>query len=102
MEEPDGPPVQSGQKSVSVQCSPSKTDAATQTHIDPSDAAVQRPADVHNPVTTDHVDAGQHEIELVKQVEEDGRSQDLFLSDDEFSEVSQPRYGQSDPEYNAS
>ncbi|KAJ8364951.1 hypothetical protein SKAU_G00137820 [Synaphobranchus kaupii] len=55
MEEPDNPLVQSVQQSLSVQCSPSKTDAATQTDIETSDAAVQWPGDVHYPVTTDYV-----------------------------------------------
>lgn len=41
MEEPDNPPVQLVQQSISVQCSPSKTDAASQTDLYTSDAAVQ-------------------------------------------------------------
>ena len=43
-----------------------------------------------------------YEIELDEQVEEDSHSQDLFLSDDELSEESQPQSRQSDPEYNVS
>lgn len=57
---------------------------------------------MHYPVTTDHVYAGKHEINMDKEVDEDCQSQDLFLSDDEFSKESQPRYRQSDPEYNVS
>lgn len=64
MEEPDSPPMHL----------PSKTDAATQTDVVTSDAAVQWLADVHYPVTTDHIYTGQYELEFNKQVEEDSQA----------------------------
>ncbi len=99
-EEADNSPLQSVQQSVSVQCSPNMTDAATQTDSDTSDAAVQWPADVHQVVTMDHAYTDKRELD--NQEEEDTRSLDLFPSDDEFSEDSQPWHKQSDPEYNVS
>lgn len=69
MEEPDSPPMHL----------PSKTDAATQTDVVTSDAAVQWLADVHYPVTTDHIYTGQYELEFNKQVEEDSQSGSVHL-----------------------
>lgn len=44
-------------------------------------------ADVHYPITTDHVYTGKHEIHLNKQVSEDNHSQDLFFSDDDLEQT---------------
>lgn len=102
MEVTDNPPdADNDSITVGLQCSPSMTDAATQTDVNQSDAAVQQPADVDYPVETDHTYTGEHEIELGKRVQEDdvGNSQDLFLSDGELGEQSQPQYSHSDPEY---
>lgn len=57
-EEPDDPPVHVDQPPGSVQSSSTATDAATQTHVSTSDAAVQWPRDVHYPIAMDHVYAG--------------------------------------------
>lgn len=64
MEEPDSLPMYL----------PSKTDAVTQMDIVVSDAAVQWPADVRYPVTTDHIYADQYELKFNNQVEEDSQS----------------------------
>ena len=83
-EEADNSPLQSVKQSVSVtlQCSPNMTDAATQTDSDTSDAAVQWLADVHQVVTMDHAYTDKRDLD--KQEEEDTQSLDLFPSDDEF------------------
>lgn len=57
-EEPDDPPVHVDQPPASVQSSSTATDAATQTHVSTSDAAVQWPRDVHYPIAMDHIYAG--------------------------------------------
>ncbi len=101
MEVTDNPPVAVNEFiTVGLQCSPIMTDAATQTE----DAAVQWSADVDYSLKKDHTYTGKHEIELGKRVQEDDvdNSQDLFISDDELSEQSQPQYSHSDPEYIAS
>ena len=100
MEDLDCLPAQSVlfQESVSDQCSPIMADAETQTDIYMSDVAVQFPTDVQYAVSRDHVYAGKQTFVRKRKREEDILSQDLFLSDDEISEESQPQT-QSDPDY---
>ncbi|XP_051972341.1 uncharacterized protein LOC127636023 isoform X1 [Xyrauchen texanus] len=103
MEVTDNPPdaVNESTVTLGLQSSPSMVDAATQTDVNQSDAAVQWPADVDYPVKKDHSYTGKHEIEMGKRVQEDDidNSQDLFLSNDELGEQSQPQCSHFDPEY---
>ncbi|KAG1934115.1 hypothetical protein F2P79_020247 [Pimephales promelas] len=84
---------------LSLQCSPSMADAATQTEVSQSDAAVQWPADVDYPVKMDHIYTGVGEIEIGVQEDDIDNSQDLYFSDDELGKQSQPQYSHFDPEY---
>lgn len=97
-EEPHDSPV--SLLSVSVQCSSVTIDATTQTDVN---AAVQysgQSVDVSGPVTsnTDHIYAAvpAEAVQGGELVNQEVHSQDLFLSDHEFREGSQPR----DTEYN--
>ncbi len=101
-EEPDNSSV--SLQSVSVKCSSVMVDATTQTDVDKCDAAVQCSVDVCDSVNTDHIYAAvpAEEGEGGELVNQGGQSQDLFFSDNEFSEGSQPQDIQSDSEYNAS
>ncbi|XP_077094810.1 uncharacterized protein LOC143746700 [Siphateles boraxobius] len=92
--------VEAVMEDKSVQCSPIKVDAETQTNFGlyQLDAAVQWPADAHYQVKTDHSSyARKHES-----VVEDDNSQDLFLSDNEPSDLSQSQRSLFDPDYTAS
>ncbi len=76
-------------------------DATTQTDVDKCDAAVQWSVDVCDSVNTDHIYAAvpADEGERGELVNHGVQSQDLFFSDNEFSERSQPQDIQSDSEY---
>lgn len=68
-EEPDDPPGHVDRPPVSVQSSSTATDAATQTHVGTSDAAVQWPRDVHYPIAMDHIYAGKRLEEQPKHLD---------------------------------
>ncbi|XP_057709309.1 uncharacterized protein LOC130927468 isoform X3 [Corythoichthys intestinalis] len=87
-------------KSVSVQYSPNMSDAATQTDSDTMqyDAAVQWPADARRDLLLDHTYVHRRQLDVQNNL--DTRSLDLFQSDDELNEDSQPPHN-SDPDDNA-
>ena len=93
-------PVQSEfQVSVTVQCSPGFADAETQTDIFTSDASIQFPTDVQEPVSRDHVYAHEPKVVLTRKKKEDVHSQDLFLSDEESEESESQPQTKSDSDY---